>query len=1253
MNYINENRGSKIPEEIMFYLNEIAERLWSGHAAIMVGSGFSKNAKKSESTNKNFPDWAQLGDIFYEKIYGKKPNEKQRYLNALKLADEIQAAFGRPILDQILRSHIPDKEYEPSELHVKLLELPWTDVFTTNYDTLLERSCSNVISQKFDVVICKEDLVYSEKPRIIKLHGSFPSDRPFVITEEDYRKYPKDFAPFVNTVQQALLENTLCLVGFSGDDPNFLQWIGWIQDNLGRENSPKIYMIGIFNLSHAQKKLLEQRNIVLLDLSVCEDVKDSHVQALNLFLDFLFSAKKAGDNLNWPKMEPLTSRLSSEDSVEEMALVVKEWRVTRESYPNWTILPKDRRNVLWLSTKHIMSFFYRLSEADAPFDIQFLYEYNWRLEKCLYPITDQHIKSYEMILNRYNPFPDIFSKDQAIDPSKVDYISLPWQEIKRYWLEIQFSVMRYYREEGMFDKWNSVNDIFQELYKSLLPEFVARLHYERCLFALFSLKITELKIRLKEWPTNHSLPMWEAKRAGLIAEIGDIEAAQKLLEYSLNNIRKRLNLSPISNNYLLISQESYVMQLLQFVNMAAYGQSAEEDIDKIKDRFSERWNILKQYKCDPWNEQELFNNRLESPPTVLYGGKAIKKEFDIGRISQKINFGRADEEALTAYSYLRYREEVGIPFRIGTVTFGLKAAKGAVKRIAKYSSFWAFVLLVRIGDTKVVDAVFDRESIAKLDVSYVDFLIDYYLAAIENALPEISFGNVFIKDNFGVLLSSILPDVLSRLCVKCSDNARSKILAFLAQIYSFDQKHKFQGIYKLTERLISSYSEKQQYELLPKFLEFPIQSTDNDIIRREFPEPFLFLTFSKEVRHDCDTINIDHSVIDKLINSVVGKPAVREIAANRLGKLYEVDLLNDEQSKEFADALWSQKDPESGLPSHTSFYKDVFLNLPYPASEKPDMLFKGNILNGCLPIQKKRQSSGISLTRGDIPIVIEIERGSKRLPFNKTGVIWTENEANTILKKLLEWWDSDKQYLKRDREEYWFGSISDEFRSRFRHLVIIIALAIAPQLSDSSSKITKESLLRLFKEVSDHNIPVLRARAACALIFNKDMSDMYNDILSALSSKDNSCIVDALNAILELLAIEGESNASSDSMDKILRHLSQMILWRRHDGLVSVINTMAFITMNFPRFLNEQLLSDVLIGLQYLCDESNPSNENSEMDVADLLSLRRSAANLAFRLFQFYTEKNVIVPQTILQWRGICLDENEFTEIKNQWRESN
>ena len=71
------------------------------------------------------------------------------------------------------------------------------------------------------------------QPRIVKLHGSLPATFPLISTEEDYRTYPSKFAPFVNTVRQAMMETVLCLIGFSGDDPNFLHWSGWVRDNLG------------------------------------------------------------------------------------------------------------------------------------------------------------------------------------------------------------------------------------------------------------------------------------------------------------------------------------------------------------------------------------------------------------------------------------------------------------------------------------------------------------------------------------------------------------------------------------------------------------------------------------------------------------------------------------------------------------------------------------------------------------------------------------------------------------------------------------------------------------------------------------------------------------------------------------------------------------------------------------------------------------------------------------------------------------
>lgn len=130
--------------EILQYIKEIADKMRNFRASIMVGAGFSKNADKNMPTDKTFLNWNELGDLFYEKVHGKKPDIEVKYLNVLKLAEEVESAFGRTVLNQLIKDNLPDNEYSPSELHEKLLQLNWRDIFTTNYDTLLERSQENI-----------------------------------------------------------------------------------------------------------------------------------------------------------------------------------------------------------------------------------------------------------------------------------------------------------------------------------------------------------------------------------------------------------------------------------------------------------------------------------------------------------------------------------------------------------------------------------------------------------------------------------------------------------------------------------------------------------------------------------------------------------------------------------------------------------------------------------------------------------------------------------------------------------------------------------------------------------------------------------------------------------------------------------------------------------------------------------------------------------------------------------------------------
>ena len=199
------DNSTKIPNDVKNLIRHLADQIWLGRATLMVGAGFSQNADAISSSSPKMPTWQQLAGKF---IIDSVDKDDSKFKSPLVLAQEYETVFGRTQLINLIKKEIPDTQYEPSKLHTGILELSWTDVFTQNYDTLLERAAKNIVERNYEVVVNPIDLALAKRPRIIKLHGSFPSQYPFICTEEDYRTYPKKYAAFVNTVQQSLLENT-------------------------------------------------------------------------------------------------------------------------------------------------------------------------------------------------------------------------------------------------------------------------------------------------------------------------------------------------------------------------------------------------------------------------------------------------------------------------------------------------------------------------------------------------------------------------------------------------------------------------------------------------------------------------------------------------------------------------------------------------------------------------------------------------------------------------------------------------------------------------------------------------------------------------------------------------------------------------------------------------------------------------------------------------------------------------------------
>lgn len=197
----------------------IKRYLLMNKATVFVGAGFSLNAEIPEHVTMK--TWQQLRTDFLEKLYPDSKTDREKDQNdVVRLASLIDAQFKHAELDRILEQALPDTLIQPGDLHRKLVKLPWRDILTTNYDTLLERASQEAVCS-YKLVTNKETLLYEPAPRIIKLHGSFTNVHPYVMTQEDYRRYPIDHPEMVNTVRQCFIESLVCMIGFSGEDFNF------------------------------------------------------------------------------------------------------------------------------------------------------------------------------------------------------------------------------------------------------------------------------------------------------------------------------------------------------------------------------------------------------------------------------------------------------------------------------------------------------------------------------------------------------------------------------------------------------------------------------------------------------------------------------------------------------------------------------------------------------------------------------------------------------------------------------------------------------------------------------------------------------------------------------------------------------------------------------------------------------------------------------------------------------------------------
>jgi hypothetical protein len=86
-----------------------------------------------------------------------------------------------------------------------------------------------------------------------------------------------------------------------------------------------------------------------------------------------------------------------------------------------------------------------------------------------------------------------------------------------------------------------------------------------------------------------------------------------------------------------------------------------------------------------------------------------------------------------------------------------------------------------------------------------------------------------------------------------------------------------------------------------------------------------------------------------------------------------------------------------------------------------------------------------------------------------------------------------------------------------------------------------------------------------------------------------------------------------------------------------------------PQYLNDDVIKNLNTGLSYLLDETTIKDNDDIESIHKKTKCRMEGIELLLSLKKYYLENNYEAPPYMKTWEESCLEENEFSEIRNSW----
>ncbi|MDR3368173.1 SIR2 family protein [Rhodoferax sp.] len=1087
-------------------------------AAIMIGAGFSRSAARHVGGDRKMPLW----NAFSEKLLAElNPRDKDlSFSDPLRVAEEYRAYFGQAALNDQIRAQIDNDAWEPGDLYKSLLKLPWSEVMTTNWDTLLERAAKPIHGPYFTSVTRPSDLAWAPSPRIVKLHGTIGVTDTFIAAQEDFRTYPEKFAPFVNFARQVFIENELCLLGFSGEDPNFLQWAGWVRDHLAN-HARKIYLVGALNLSAPQRVYLESINIAPVDLwDAVKEIQDRdlrHQTAITWFLEAMHEegATKARPH-EWHPSSLHRQQVTSQDHTrtfkdhEYAAQLLKgqleALQKDRESYPGWLVCPPELR---WQVQSQLNDPHPNPNNiaALAPDDrAKLLYEIAWRhgitfdyihpwLAEALFQVASQEEQC-------------VLSKRQQMEIALILLKSSRWLDESK--------------ETGK----KAVEEYVQNLTRLLerfaqyLPDCTAELAYHQALIARDSLDYVGMEALVESIQGED--PVWKLRQAALLMELGRFDEGEHSIRDAYRELRERYRYSQDSISTL--SRLTWAHFLLK----AATQFQTDKTIEAVPP-------IAKNWKCDPWTWIEDIKEKANKKQEAhLKDQNPIEPLFEQGHYrdnSSSRTYSNQTSEYLLLEGLTR---EVGIPLRSGSSFMQVNLLTVPAEKLALSGGAGAdlrdYTLAIRAASSESsssIKDVFTRVGVACGSKEVVEALVDRILGAIGYWRKQRSQGTADQK-NAALSALRVLMEVLARLVVRVSPAKAKEVFRLALSIgHQSDARHHwlFDALGNLLTYSLSSIPTSEQGDLLADTLEFPLESevTSGDFPR--WPNPIVEYPNARSAYSNLA------NRINQLINAVanIASQSRASVLQRLLPLVKKENFLTQDERAGLAVALWGSAPDYQTLPE-TGLFPHALLLLPAPDESRVESLVRQYLYGRSNDVLIDTQKELRRFPSPEIEQAVTVYAGMANAAANiKTHLLPTSEQALALFDQLVAW-------RPKKEENDFLGSATRDRKQLIDSIGKALSYAIVPALPNEAKNLERFEQLKSFAEEIDEAFSVIPALIYFVKIDEKIALVIEKCIQKSMQDRD------ARKVAYAAIAIEKWCDFSNAEQPQLLRLVSRLIV---------------------------------------------------------------------------------------------------------------